>query len=48
MTIDAIVTMVVVLGGVWGGFAFLIIRVLRKEKKDTITYPGGPPLRSNY
>gem|GEM_PF-1849383 len=36
MTADAIITMVVVLGGVWGGFAFLIIGVLRRERRASV------------
>ena len=32
MSIDAIVTMTVLLVGLWGGFALLIVSVLRKER----------------
>ncbi len=32
MSIDAIVTMVVLLVGLWGGFALLIAGVLRKDR----------------
>ena len=34
MTIDAIITMVVVLAGLWGGFALLITGVMRKDRND--------------
>ncbi len=32
MTLDSIITMVIMLGGVWGGFAFLLARTIRAEK----------------
>lgn len=33
MTLESILTMVIILGGVWGGFAFLLVRAIRSEKK---------------
>lgn len=35
MSIDAIVTMVVLLAGLWGGFALLIAGVLRKDNVES-------------
>ncbi len=34
MSIDAIVTMVVMLVGLWGGFALLIAGVMRNDRND--------------
>ncbi len=33
MTTGALVFMILILGGVWGGFAFSLYWALRKEKK---------------
>lgn len=33
MTTDTIIFMVLILGGVWGGFAFTLVMALSKEKK---------------
>jgi hypothetical protein len=33
MSADSIITMVIVLGGVWGGFAALMVRAARAEKR---------------
>ncbi len=35
MTNDAIAAMVVVLTGVWGGFALLIAGVMRKDRRES-------------
>ncbi len=35
MTIDAIVTMVVVVAGLWGGFALLITGVIRNDRIES-------------
>ena len=35
MTIDAIVTMVVMLAGLWGGFVLLITGVMRKDRIES-------------
>ena len=33
MTLDSILAMVIILGGIWGGFAFLLTRAIKAEKK---------------
>ncbi len=35
MTLDSIITMIVILGGVWGGFAILIVGVMRRERRPS-------------
>lgn len=32
MTADAVVTMILILGIVWGGFAFVLFTALKKER----------------
>jgi hypothetical protein len=32
MTTDAVITMVILLGGVWGGFLFLLLRTVRADQ----------------
>ena len=43
MSADSIITMIIVLGGVWGGFAALMVRAARAEKRqagsDSVTDP---------
>ena len=34
MTPDSIITMVIILGGVWGGFLYLLLRTFRNGKGD--------------
>ena len=46
MTEQAIITMTIVLGGVWGGFALLLTYALRRESRKRIreeenTAPGN-------
>ncbi len=36
MTLDSIITMAIVLGGVWGAFIFLLVKALRPEERNTI------------
>ncbi len=35
MNTDAIITMVIITGVVWGGLVFLVIYAMRKEKEKT-------------
>jgi len=34
MTLDSIITMAIVLGGLWGAFIFLLVKALRPEEKN--------------
>ncbi len=47
MSDDSIITMIIVLGGVWGGFIVLMVRAARAEKRrgdsDSV---ADPPLVS--
>jgi hypothetical protein len=35
MTLDAVITMIIVLCGVWGGFVLFITKVLREESRNS-------------
>jgi len=34
VTLDSIITMVIILGGVWGGFLFLLLRTVRVDEGE--------------
>lgn len=46
MTVESVVVMVLVLGGVWGSFLFLLLRAARSDRAagpGDITPDPGPP-----